>query len=103
MSQNQDHVDRVQAQWRAERPEIDTSPMGIIARLHRIAAGGCFFARGHGCISSSVAGVRTTSVASAALRFSLHFDQNWTAAVALKSRQTCLKIAFVTFWYGAQA
>ena len=37
MSQNQDHVDRVQAQWRAERPEIDTSPMGIIARLHRIA------------------------------------------------------------------
>lgn len=37
MSQDQDHVDRVQAQWRAERPEIDTSPMGIIARLHRIA------------------------------------------------------------------
>ena len=37
MSQNQDHVDRVQAQWRAERPEIDTSPMGVIARLHRIA------------------------------------------------------------------
>ena len=27
----------MQAQWRAERPEIDTSPMGIIARLHRIA------------------------------------------------------------------
>ena len=37
MSQDQDHVDRVQAQWSAERPEIDTSPMGIIARLHRIA------------------------------------------------------------------
>ncbi len=37
MSQDQDHVDRVQAQWRAERPEIDTSPMGVIARLHRIA------------------------------------------------------------------
>ncbi len=37
MPQDQDHVDRVQAQWRAERPEIDTSPMGIIARLHRIA------------------------------------------------------------------
>ena len=27
----------MQAQWRAERPEIDTSPMGVIARLHRIA------------------------------------------------------------------
>lgn len=38
MSQQQDHVDRIQAQWQAERPEIDTSPMGIIARLHRIAA-----------------------------------------------------------------
>lgn len=37
MPQQQDHVDRVQAQWRAERPEIDTSPMGVIARLHRIA------------------------------------------------------------------
>ena len=37
MPQQQDHVDHVQAQWRTERPEIDTSPMGIIARLHRIA------------------------------------------------------------------
>ena len=37
MAKQQDHVDRIQAQWQAERPEIDTSPMGIIARLHRIA------------------------------------------------------------------
>lgn len=37
MAEQRDHVDRVRAQWRAERPEIDTSPMGIIARLHRIA------------------------------------------------------------------
>ena len=36
MPEEQDHVDRVQAQWRSERPEVDTSPMGIIARLHRI-------------------------------------------------------------------
>lgn len=32
-----DHVDRVRAQWRAERPDLDTSPMDVIARLHRVA------------------------------------------------------------------
>lgn len=33
-----DHVDRILAQWARERPDLDTSPMGIIGRLHRIAA-----------------------------------------------------------------
>jgi len=32
-----DHVARIQAEWRAERPEVDTSPQGVIGRLHRIA------------------------------------------------------------------
>lgn len=36
MPDHKDHVDRIQEQWRAERPETDTSPMGVIARLHRI-------------------------------------------------------------------
>jgi DNA-binding MarR family transcriptional regulator len=33
-----DHVDRVRAQWRAVRPELDTSPAGIVARVGRLAA-----------------------------------------------------------------
>jgi DNA-binding MarR family transcriptional regulator len=32
-----DHVARIQAEWRAERPEVDTAPQGVIGRLHRIA------------------------------------------------------------------
>lgn len=32
----QDHVDRIQAQWHRERPELDVSPVGVIGRLHRI-------------------------------------------------------------------
>lgn len=31
-----DRVDRIQAQWRSERPDLDVSPQGIIGRLHRI-------------------------------------------------------------------
>jgi DNA-binding MarR family transcriptional regulator len=33
-----DHVDRVRAQWRAVRAELDTSPVEIVARIGRIAA-----------------------------------------------------------------
>jgi DNA-binding MarR family transcriptional regulator len=33
-----DHVDRVRAQWRAVRPELDTGPVEIVARIGRIAA-----------------------------------------------------------------
>ncbi|MFE5585164.1 MarR family winged helix-turn-helix transcriptional regulator [Kitasatospora sp. NPDC056531] len=31
-----DHVDRVVAQWAAERPELDTSPMEVFGRLKRV-------------------------------------------------------------------
>ena len=33
-----DHVGRILEQWRRERPELDPSPIGIIGRLHRLAA-----------------------------------------------------------------
>lgn len=32
-----DHVDRILAQWRRERPELDVSPMGLIGRLKRLS------------------------------------------------------------------
>ncbi len=31
-----DHVDRVLAQWRRERPELDVAPMGLLGRLTRL-------------------------------------------------------------------
>ncbi|GAA3028602.1 MarR family winged helix-turn-helix transcriptional regulator [Microbacterium dextranolyticum] len=31
-----DHVDRVQEQWRRERPDLDPSPQGVIGRLYRL-------------------------------------------------------------------
>jgi DNA-binding MarR family transcriptional regulator len=34
----EDHVDRVREQWRAVRPDIDTSPIAIVARVGRAAA-----------------------------------------------------------------
>ncbi|WP_246081860.1 MarR family winged helix-turn-helix transcriptional regulator [Nocardioides litoris] len=33
-----DHVARLLEQWRVERPDLDVSPMGVIGRLHRLAA-----------------------------------------------------------------
>lgn len=33
-----DHVSRIQAEWALERPDVDSSPQGIIGRLHRLAA-----------------------------------------------------------------
>jgi DNA-binding MarR family transcriptional regulator len=30
-----DHVDRVLEQWRAERPDLDVSPMGVVGRMQR--------------------------------------------------------------------
>lgn len=33
----EDHVARIQAEWQAELPEVDTGPQGVIGRLHRIA------------------------------------------------------------------
>lgn len=34
----QDHVARIREQWARERPDLDTAPMGVIGRLHRLAA-----------------------------------------------------------------
>ncbi|MBB2687222.1 UNVERIFIED_ORG: DNA-binding MarR family transcriptional regulator [Rhizobium etli] len=31
--EKQDHVDRILAQWRRERPDLDVEPMGILGRL----------------------------------------------------------------------
>ena len=33
-----DHVDRVRAQWREVRPDLDTAPLAIVARVGRTAA-----------------------------------------------------------------
>ena len=33
-----DRVRHIQDQWRRERPDLDTSPVGVIGRLHRLAA-----------------------------------------------------------------
>lgn len=35
---DEDAVDRILAQWRRERPDLDTAPMGIFGRLSRITA-----------------------------------------------------------------
>lgn len=32
-----DRVDRIQAEWRRERPDVDVRPQGVIGRLHRLA------------------------------------------------------------------
>lgn len=31
-----DHVDRILAQWRRERPDLDVGPMGLLGRLARL-------------------------------------------------------------------
>ncbi|MEE1621671.1 MarR family winged helix-turn-helix transcriptional regulator [Zafaria sp. J156] len=38
MSEVNDRVAQIQAEWARERPELDTSPMGVIGRLHRLAS-----------------------------------------------------------------
>ena len=37
MSEQLDHVARIQQEWQRERPDLDVSPQGIIGRLHRLA------------------------------------------------------------------
>jgi len=37
MTPTTDRVDTIVAQWSAERPDIDVSPMQVIGRLHRLA------------------------------------------------------------------
>ena len=34
----EDHVDRLRAQWARELPDLDTTPMGIFGRAHRLSA-----------------------------------------------------------------
>lgn len=36
MEREKDHVDRVMAQWREQRPDIDPSPQGVVGRIHRL-------------------------------------------------------------------
>jgi DNA-binding MarR family transcriptional regulator len=38
MSSQQDHVAWVMSQWEAERPDLDVSPQGVVARLHRVGS-----------------------------------------------------------------
>ena len=38
MTEPLDHVARIQAEWRRERPDLDVSPQGVIGRLHRVGA-----------------------------------------------------------------
>ena len=33
-----DHVDGIIGEWQRERPDLDVSPIGIVGRLHRLAA-----------------------------------------------------------------
>lgn len=37
MTDDLDRVARIQAQWRRERPDLDTTPANVIGRLHRLA------------------------------------------------------------------
>lgn len=37
MKISHDHVDAVREQWAAERPELDTSPIAVVARVGRLA------------------------------------------------------------------
>ncbi|KQZ68580.1 MarR family winged helix-turn-helix transcriptional regulator [Nocardioides sp. Root151] len=37
MANEPDHVGRIIEQWSVERPDLDTAPMGVIGRLHRVA------------------------------------------------------------------
>lgn len=37
MNMKHDHVDGIQAQWTREKPDLDTSPMGVIGRISRIS------------------------------------------------------------------
>lgn len=36
--QPSDHLDRIVAEWRRERPELDTAPLAVVGRLFRITA-----------------------------------------------------------------
>jgi DNA-binding MarR family transcriptional regulator len=37
-SRPQDHVDKILAEWRRERPDLDVAPLGVLSRLFRTAS-----------------------------------------------------------------
>src|SRR5262245_9336519 len=37
MAKDTDHVDRLRAQWAAELPDLDTSPMAVLGRIYRLS------------------------------------------------------------------
>jgi DNA-binding MarR family transcriptional regulator len=37
MSEQRDHVARIQQEWARERPDLDVTPQAVIGRLHRLA------------------------------------------------------------------
>jgi DNA-binding MarR family transcriptional regulator len=37
ISHDDDHIDRARAEWEAERPELDTEPIEVVARVGRLA------------------------------------------------------------------
>jgi DNA-binding MarR family transcriptional regulator len=37
ISSPDDHIDRVRAEWAAERPELDTAPVEVVGRIGRLA------------------------------------------------------------------
>jgi DNA-binding MarR family transcriptional regulator len=37
MTSTRDHVDRIMEQWSRERPDLDASPMAVIARISRVS------------------------------------------------------------------
>lgn len=37
MGARQDRVDQIRAEWASERPDLDTAPIAVIGRLHRLA------------------------------------------------------------------
>ena len=37
MTSRSDAVDRITAQWRRERPDLDPAPMGVVGRISRIS------------------------------------------------------------------
>ena len=37
MTDDLDHVGRIQRQWQRERPDLDVTPQGVYGRLHRLA------------------------------------------------------------------
>lgn len=37
MDEFQDHIDRIQAEWRREAPDVDVTPQGVFGRLMRLS------------------------------------------------------------------